>query len=190
MRRPRKSSCRRASSAARNRSRRKRTPVPRNPRLTARRKPRRSPAATEKGAKDSSGAAETAGGKSAEPSAAEQARLPVPLWLWVVIGIGIVALCRHLRTVELGAARSLQDAAQLVLSAGLADPGGARLDRVRARHAVRGGGGRRIRRIRAGGDLSLHRQLARSAKRTARTAAASYGRRRSSWGPSSRSRPF
>ena len=50
------------------------------------------PAATEKGAKDSSGAAGVVGGKSAEPSAAEQARLPVPLWLWVVIGIGIVAL--------------------------------------------------------------------------------------------------
>ena len=62
-----------------------------------------------------------------------------------------------LSDLELGAAGSFQDAVELVLSACLADSGRARLDRVRARHAFRGGGGRWLRRIRARGDLSLHR---------------------------------
>ena len=61
----------------------------------------------------------------------------------------------------LAAARDLQDAADLVLPAGGADPRGARLDRVRAGDADRGGGGRRVRRLRAGGGLPLHRALAR-----------------------------
>src|SRR3989454_7519471 len=67
----------------------------------------------------------------------------------------------HLPALELGAAGSIQDAAQLVLSAGAADRGGARSDRVRARDAVRSGGSRRLRRLPPGGGLSLHRPLAR-----------------------------
>jgi TRAP-type mannitol/chloroaromatic compound transport system permease large subunit len=49
-------------------------------------------AAIEKGAKESPGAKEAAEKKSAEPPAGEQARLPVPLWLWIVFGVGIAGL--------------------------------------------------------------------------------------------------
>ena len=66
----------------------------------------------------------------------------------------------HLLAVELGAARSVQAAAHLVLPAGAADPRGARLDRVRAGDARRGGGGRRVRRLRARRGLPLHRAVA------------------------------
>src|SRR4029453_10518372 len=58
-----------------------------------------------------------------------------------------------LRPLELGTARSVQDAAELVLSARAADPCGTGLDRVRAGHAVGGGGGRGLRRRGVGGDL-------------------------------------
>ena len=64
---------------------------------------------------------------------------------------------------DLGAARDLQDAADVVLPARAADPRGARLDRVRPRDADRGGGGRRVRRLPARRRLSLHRALARDA---------------------------
>ena len=46
-------------------------------------------ATTEKGAKESPGAARAAEKKSAEPPAEEQARLPVPLWLWIAFGVSI-----------------------------------------------------------------------------------------------------
>ena len=72
----------------------------------------------------------------------------------------------HLRTLELGTAPGVQDVAELVLSACLADPGGARLDRVRIVYALRSGGGRRLRRSRSGGDLPFHRQHARIAQWT------------------------
>ena len=63
---------------------------------------------------------------------------------------------------DLGAARGVQDAARLVLPAGAADPRGARLDRVRPGHAGGGRGGRRLRRLPAGGRLPLHRAPARA----------------------------
>jgi TRAP-type mannitol/chloroaromatic compound transport system permease large subunit len=49
-------------------------------------------AAIEKGAKESPGAKDAAEEKSAEPPAGEPARLPVPLWLWIVFGVGIAGL--------------------------------------------------------------------------------------------------
>jgi TRAP-type mannitol/chloroaromatic compound transport system permease large subunit len=47
-------------------------------------------AATEKGTKESPGTATAVEKKSAEPAAEAQARLPVPMWLWVAFGIGAV----------------------------------------------------------------------------------------------------
>jgi TRAP-type mannitol/chloroaromatic compound transport system permease large subunit len=46
-------------------------------------------ARTDKGAKESPGAARVAEEKSAEPPAQEEARLPVPLWLWITFSVSI-----------------------------------------------------------------------------------------------------
>ena len=62
------------------------------------------------------------------------------------------------------ARRDLQDAALVVLPARGADPRGAGLDRLRARHAHGGGGGRRLRRLPAGLGVSLHRRAARAGR--------------------------
>jgi TRAP-type mannitol/chloroaromatic compound transport system permease large subunit len=49
-------------------------------------------AATEKGSKESPGAPSTAERKLAEASADLQARLPVPVWLWVTFAIGVALI--------------------------------------------------------------------------------------------------
>jgi TRAP-type mannitol/chloroaromatic compound transport system permease large subunit len=49
-------------------------------------------ASANKDAKESSGAARVVEKKSAEPTAGAQTRLPVPSWLWIALGIGIVGL--------------------------------------------------------------------------------------------------
>ena len=145
-------------------------------------------AATEKGAKESPGAAKADGKKSGEPPSATQARLPVPLWLWVVIGIGVVLIAviyalwnwERLEVFKM-LLSSFFPLALLILAVlgsivfGLATPSEAA--------AVGGFGGFVL--------AGIYRFIGNwrdGAKRKGRAAAASSGRRRSSWGPSSRSR--
>ena len=78
------------------------------------------------------------------------ARAPTAFWVILGVGIAVLAVFYGILT---GSGSKYSRCCWLVLSAGRADPRGARLDRVRARDADRGGGGGLVRRIRAGGRL-------------------------------------
>ncbi len=126
--------------------------------------------------------------KSAEPPTEAQARLPVPLWLWIVFGVGIAALAvlyrlwswERLEVFKM-LLSSFFPLALMILAVlgsivfGLATPSEA---------AAVGA----LRRIRAGGGLSLRRQLARGASPEARAAVPPSDDGEASSAPSSRSR--
>ena len=96
--------------------------------------------------------------KAPAGAAAEaQERLPTPSWFWIVVGVCVALLVVLYCVLELGAARSVQDAARLVLSACDPDPDGAGLDRLRPGDADGSGSGRRVGRRHPRRRLPLYR---------------------------------
>ena len=110
------------------------------------------------GAKEAPEAAKATAAEPAEKAAkaAKQERLPAPTWFWIVLAIGIVIIGIIYWLWNWERLEVFKLLLGLLLPAGAADPRGAGLDRIGPGDAGRGGGGRCVRRIPAGGCLPLH----------------------------------
>ena len=164
--------------------RRKPTPsprrLPRHPRSRAR-SHRRPP---QRRSRAKAAAAE----KAPAARTSDRSGFPTPTWFWIVVAIGVALLVVLYWYLELGAARSVQDAAGLVLPARHPDPDGPGLDRLRSRDADGSRGGGRARRGHSRRGLPLHRALARGAAARRTSPAPPSGPRSRSWAASSRTR--